>query len=356
MLTIGLCDDDPYFIKELHTNLYNIFRESFDWQSRIYHSGDEVLADIANQTFDCNLLFIDIVMPGTNGIQIAKYIYEHHIDTDIIFITNAKEHVYECYQYRSFSYLLKPLSPAAIERELERYFSEIMNAPKCLNIAIKNVHYRIPLRSILYLESDCRKVIIHTPQKDYEYYQRLDYLESALKNNGFIRCHKSYLIPESRLTSYQTGKVMIDDIEIPVSNKYKSNMEQLFKDTVSSPPVLPADCQVTHSLSLNRGITGALVCTKGTYIGTIIRFFADCEITIGRDGVACDIVINLPPISRKHCTILYHSDTNMYELTDYSHNGTFFSETERLTKEKPYYLKPGTSISFGNEDTIYRLI
>lgn len=312
MLTIGLCDDDANFINELHTMLYHCLKNVSDWQPRIYHSGDEILADIANHTFDCNLLFIDIVMPGTNGIHIAKYIYEHHIDTDVIFITGSKEHVYECYRYHSFSYLLKPISQTAIEKEMNRYFAEMLKAPKCLNITIKNVHYRIPLRSILYLESDCRKVIIHTPYKDYEYYQRLDYLENVLKNNGFVRCHKSYLIPEAHLTSYQTGKVQIGDIEIPVSNKYRGIIEQLFKNTISGSFVSEPDCQTNRNP--NRGITGALVCTEGTYLGNIIRFYANCEITIGRDGTVCDIVINLPQISRKHCTIIYHSDTNTYEL------------------------------------------
>ncbi|MBQ9983789.1 MAG: LytTR family transcriptional regulator DNA-binding domain-containing protein [Lachnospiraceae bacterium] len=356
MLTIGLCDDDLNFIEELHTFLHNYMKNVSDWQPRIYHSGDEILADISHHTFDCNLLFIDIIMPGTNGIEIAKYIYEHHIDTDIIFTTSSKEHIYECYRYHSFSYLLKPLSVTTAENELNRYFSEIAKAPKCLNISIKNVHHRIPLRSILYLESDCRKVIIHTPSRDYEYYQRLDHLEAILKDSGFVRCHKSYLIPESRLTSYQSGKVMIGDIEIPVSNRYKGDMEQLFSDTVSSASVLPDGCQVTRSLSQNRGITGALVCTKGAYLGSIIRFFADCEITLGRDGTACDVVINLAQISRKHCSILYHSESNTYEITDYSHNGTFLTDEERMTKNKPYHLKPGTAISFGNADTVYRLI
>lgn len=356
MLTIGLCDDDVQFIEELHTALSHCLKNVSDWQPRIYHSGDEILADITNHSFDCNLLFIDIVMPGNDGIRIAQYLYEHQLDTDIIFITSSKEHVYECYQYHSFSYLLKPLSHDAIKKEMNRYFAEMLKAPKCLNIAIKNVHYRIPLRSILYLESDCRKVIIHTTHKDYEYYQRLDYLESILKNYGFVRCHQSYLIPESKLTSYQIGKVRIGDIEIPVSNRYRADMEQLFEETISNPSGSVPDCQITQSLALNRGITGALVCTKGTFLGSIIRFYADCDITIGRDGTICDIVINLPQISRKHCAIIYHSTSNTYELTDYSHNGIYLTDGERLTKDKPYVLKPGTAIHFGNDETIYRLI
>lgn len=370
MITIGICDDDNQFVKELHRVLQDVMQSVSDWQARIYTSGDDIIADISNDLFDCNLLFMDIVMPGKSGLDIARYFYEHHIDTDIIFITSAKEYVYECYRYHSFSYLLKPLSLTDVANELNRYLIESANVSKCLNISIKNVHHRIPLRSILYLESDCRKILVHTPHKDYEYYEKLDTLEKALVPYGFIRCHQSYLVPISKITSYQTGELTIEDFSIPVSSRYKNQIEDLFKNTLQ--PDIPSNTHlVTKSLSLNQGITGALVCTKGTYLGSIIRFYADKEIVIGRDGTACDVVINLPYISRQHCRIQYNKASNTYEVTDLSHNGTFLlypdytnlkgsiesnSQMERITKNKPSCLKPGAALCFGKKDSIYRLI
>lgn len=370
MITIGICDDDAHFINELHDHIHDIMQPISDWQPRIYTSGEEIISSIINNVFDCNLLFMDIVMPGRNGIDIARYFYEHHIDTDIIFITSSKEYVYECYRYHSFSYLLKPLSRTDIANELNRYLKEIASAPKCLNISIKNVHYRIPLRSILYLESDCRKVLVHTPQKEYEYYEKLDNLENALTPYGFIRCHQSFLVPISRISSYQTGQITLGDCILPVSNSYRNKIEELFKDYIQ-PSDTPDNPLITKSLSLNQGITGAIVCTKGLYLGSIIRFYADEEIMIGRDGTICDVVINLPRVSRRHCKIIYHKATNTYEITDFSHNGTFLFQSDcsqsigtptdslqliQLEKNQPCLLKPGATLCFGEKDSIYRLI
>lgn len=366
MITIGICDDDMHFVHELHNCLQEIMRHICDWQARIYKDGNEIITDISNGSFDCHLLFMDIYMQGKNGIEIARYFYEHHIDTDIIFITSSKKHVYECYRYHSFSYLLKPISKNVVSGEIQRYMSEITKAPKSLNIAIKNVHYRIPLRSITYLESDCRKIIVHTPYKDYEYYDKLDRLEEVLTPYGFIRCHQSFLVSDAKILSYQTGKLNIGDCEIPISNRYKERMEDLFNNTLH-PPLSSFNPLISQSLSLNRGVTGALVCTKGSYLGSIIRFYANKEILIGRDGNICDIVINLPQISRTHCSITYCENTNTYEILDHSHNGTFviFShdtytnkncEPVRLDRDKSYIINPGSTIHFGDSNTIYRLI
>lgn len=366
MITIGICDDDKRFIEQLHGYLHNSMRHISDWQARTYTSGAEVIADIMNSTFDCNLLFMDIYMPGMNGVEIARYFYEHHIDTDIIFITGSKEHVFESYRYHSYSYLLKPITEADIAGEMQRYINELSKAPKSLNITIKNAHYRIPLRSITYLESDCRKIIVHTPQKDYEYYDKLDNLENALAPYGFIRCHQSFLIPDSGISSYQSGKITINNMEIPVSARYKESIEHLFERNVH-PVSSPSGHPVAQSLSLNRGVTGALVCTKGTYLGSIIRFYANEEILVGRDGNVCDVVINLPVISRKHCRITYNERTNTYMIVDMSHNGTYIinsndmsstdnCEPERLTSMEPYHLNPGSTLYFGNTDIVYRLI
>lgn len=365
MITIGICDDDKDFIEELRDYLHDTMRYISDWQARIYTSGEEILADINNGTFDCNLLFMDIYMQGMSGVEIGRYFYEHHMDTDIIFLTSSKDHVFECYRYHSYSYLLKPISAGDVANEMQRYMNEVAKAPKSLNISIKNVHHRIPLRSITYLESDCRKVIVHTPQKDYAYYDKLDHLETVLAPYGFVRCHQSFLIPDSRITSYESGHITIGDYVIPVSTRYKERVERLFEESIH-PPLHATNPMISQSLTLNQDVTGALVCTKGAYLGSIIRFYADKKILIGRDGDACDIVINLPRISRKHCSITYHKCTNTYEIVDVSHNGTFvmdsnvtkpkYYEPKRLTTNEPHFLKPGSILYFGDSDTIYRLI
>ena len=272
MIVIGICDDDPHFIDELHEIIEEFMNPISDWQLRIFHSGDEVIAAIRNHLFDCNLLFMDIYMENTNGIETARYIYEHNTDTDLIFITGASNYVFECYHYNTFAYLLKPLSRTDIVTELNRYFSEIEDNPKCLNISIRGTNHRIPLNSILYIESDLRTVKIHTKYKDYDYYQKLSVLEETLRNDGFIRCHQSYLIAADKLTSYNANELYIGDIKLPVSRKYQEDIRRFFEGSKSeSAATTEPGCYLTSSINMNQRDSGAFVCIEGVYIGAIIR-------------------------------------------------------------------------------------
>lgn len=68
-----------------------------------------------------------------------------------------------------------------------------------------------------------------------------------------------------------------------------------------------------------------------------------------------DMIINLPFVSRIHCTILYHCDTMEYEIVDLSNNGTFVNGNKRLLRDEIYLLKLGNEICFGDKETIYKV-
>lgn len=353
MIAIGICDDDPQFIEELKIAIEESIQTVTDWQVRIYRSGREVISAMERGVFDCTLLFTDIFMEHTDGITVARYIQDHQVDTDLIFITNAKDYVFECYHYNTFAYLLKPLSKTDVKTELERYLSKIHTTPKCLNINIKGTCYRIPINTILYLESDLRKVIIHTQYKTLDYYQKLNKLEDLLKNDGFIRCHQSYLVAGDKITSYNVNELYIGDIKIPISRKYQDGIRNLLEAEAAA--TAENDCYLTNSLSLNQGKTGALVCVKGAYLGAIIRIKPEQKILIGRDGCMADMIVNLPLVSRTHCAITYHADREEYEIVDFSSNGTFIGGEIRLVRDEKYLLKPGAELCFGDRSTIYKL-
>lgn len=361
MITIGICDDDPQFIDNLYKILYDTMLPLSDWKARVFYSGFEVIAAIEAKDFDCDLLFTDIFMENGSGLELAKYIFEHGIDTDLIFVTSSKEYVFECYHYHIFAYLLKPLSQSDVGAEIKRYMEEMSLNSKCLNIATRKGSQRIPLSSIKYIESNLRKVIIHTTSGNYDYYEKLDALENLLHNDGFVRCHQSYLVPIEQVTSYNVTELSIDDKKIPISRPHINEVRKVFEKpqarfTLSDiAATTEPDCYLTTSLHCNQTNTGAIICIDGTYVGAIIRIKPEQQILIGRDGNAADLIINLPLVSRIHSRIIYHADRREYEITDLSRNGTFINQEKRLVPDETYILKPGTEICFGDKTNIYKL-
>ena len=228
-----------------------------------------------------------------------------------------------------------------------------------LTVRFRNKKSLIPYDIIYYIESSSRKLIIHTIDQDYSYYNRLDNVQEELPPDMFIRIHKSYLISKRYIDSYTNNEVMLTTgTSLPISSSYKKYVkEQLLKTD---------DSDVVSNN--NNSVTGSIICISGTYKNSIIRMYSDKPILIGRDE-HCDICYNLPFISRKHCTLIFRANTNMYEILDHSANGTYIVEpssynnddnsiivSNPITGGMPTELKPGTIIHFGDTEHLFRLV
>ena len=194
----------------------------------------------------------------------------------------------------------------------------------------------IPLHTILYMESSLRKIIIYSTQGTYQCYRKLDDIAHALDGMGFVRCHQSYMISLDKLTAYTNRYVCIGNTKIPISRRYQQTFLQ-------------------HKVQLLQKNYGSLICTRGSYLGTQIYFCPEKEILVGRDGETADLIVNLPLVSRNHCSIRYCLTEKQYEVTDFSSNGTFVQGNRRLLPYEKYILPPGSELCFGDKETSYRL-
>jgi DNA-binding LytR/AlgR family response regulator len=374
MLKIGICDMDADFVKNLVEMLNDILYQYAEWEARIFSDSEEVVQAIDEGSFQCNLLFMDIFQKKQTGVSVAEYIDEKHVDTDIIFVTTSKDYVFECYRHHTFAYLLKPLQEYDISKEIKRYLSEMEVTPKCLTVSNRKNVTRIPLDNILFIESNYRTVIVHTQNQAYEYYEKLDQLEKVLGKDGFIRCHQSYLVNVDMITAFDGKVLQVGKFAVSVSRKYKESVKKaldLAGISITKNVVQQVESRgnrrrdgayrkyeqyyLTSGVFQNNDTEGALVCVQGAYIGNIVRIVPEQVICIGRDGTTADMIVNLPLVSRKHCTIIYHEQDHSYEVKDCSTNGTFVDGDERLTKGDTYLLKAGATLSFGDKNTIYKL-
>lgn len=350
MITIGICDDDPEASKKLYDIIAHIMFPISEWKHCLFQNSEEIIQEIDEGTFDCRLVFMDVMMNNGNGLSTAQYICSHCPGTDLIFVTTSSEYVYECYHYHAFAYLLKPVSEQDIRMELTRYLGDIYSPDEYLIISFQGITRRIPISSITYIESNLRKLVIHTVQGDYCCYQKLGEIAQTLKDSRFIRCHQSYLVSREKITAYTNSHIYIQGIKIPISSRYQAKCKELLEENVHYESE-----GIPTSLSIYKKDCGALICTHGTYLGAIIRFHPEQKILVGRDGQTADLIINLPLVSRNHCSILYQSSRKEYEVMDFSYNGTFVNGGKRLLPDETYILKPGSEICFGDKDNIYRL-
>ena len=210
---------------------------------------------------------------------------------------------------------------------------------------------RIPLSDILYVESSAHKLYVHTSDEMFEYNDKMNNLSNILEKQGFIRCHQSYIVRLNAVSSVSSGKLIVGGNEIQISRKYKDSVKRAL--SVDNTLGENDKAYITDAGEAN---AGSLMCINGPYTGKLFGLVPGKEIIIGRDGDSCDIVINLPRVSRKHFFIIYHDDRRVYEVEDVSTNGTFVNGDVRLQKNVRYEIEPGEKIDIGDGAASFRLL
>ena len=204
---------------------------------------------------EIDLIFLDIQIPGKNGIEIARILNDQKKAPYIIFTTAYDEYAVEAFQLSAVDYLLKPISDQRLEESLMRAKKEIkdssdfnqqlenlfsnLNSSKqkdCLNkIAVMEKDYYLMLnfKDIYYFSTREKKVWAHCHKKSYMTGFQLKELEKMLPEQ-FFRIHKSYIVNLKHIKAvipWFKGKyqVLMEDFsenKIPVS---RSKVDQVNK-------------------------------------------------------------------------------------------------------------------------------
>ena len=229
MLKIAFCDDDLEILKELGILLdkYKTERDE-DLTCTVFQSPLELLAAI-EKGFSFDILFLDILMPGENGIETAKEIRQYDNNMKIIFLTSSPEFAVQSYTVGAYFYQLKPV--------WEESFFRLMDS-----VRSKEGITRIDLEKLEYCEVIGRTLFFHLGNgKVFESVGSLDDLFLQLKPYGnFLRPHRSFLVNMDYIQniSYRAIKLIsLAEIPIPhgkcseIKNKYLEyafNRKQVF--------------------------------------------------------------------------------------------------------------------------------
>lgn len=207
MLQIAVCDDDRLMQEYLKQLIDRVVPASVDF----YASGKELL----ESGRDYDILLLDICFQESakdgrmNGIETARRLRENS-DALIIFITASEEYVYDAYDVEAFHYLLKPIHEEkffeVMKRAVEKASERQGQIP--LVIKAKGVSKQIPREDIYYAESNARKIILHTKNGSFTYYEKMEGLEQKL-GNGFFRCHRGYLVNLAEVAGYDRSSIVL---------------------------------------------------------------------------------------------------------------------------------------------------
>ena len=115
MIRAILVDDEPLALQFLEKKLNDLGTVEV---VKSFSTGNHVLKEM--KQLDFQVAFLDIEMPGLNGIDLAELIQEQNPDIQIVFVTASREYAIQAFELHSIDYLVKPILNNRLEITVER--------------------------------------------------------------------------------------------------------------------------------------------------------------------------------------------------------------------------------------------
>ncbi len=220
LTSICICDDE----KQQRNMLNKIITREMDlwgypYQIKEYSNGESLVYNLEHENYYIDIIFLDIELGKSNGVDIAKTIRKHSKDTIIISVTGFSDYVFHGYDVGALNYILKPYKTEKICKVLKEALKKLEQwKENFITVQIGTNLCKINTKDILYFKSELRKLTVVTFDKTLEYYGKLNDMETVLPSN-FIRTHQRYIVNLNHVDSITQTYAKVQNEKIPISRK-----------------------------------------------------------------------------------------------------------------------------------------
>ena len=172
----------------------------------------QVMAEAANvaqatvwlASNDCDLVLLDIRMPGRDGTELADELRHRQPQPAVVFVTAHAEHAVKAFDLDAVDYLTKPVRrerlQAALAKVAQRLGRTVAPAPPVASddepvviVSDRGRVVRVPVSEVLYLKAELKYVTLRTAQHTYVLDDALSDMEQRL-GDRFIRVHRNAIV------------------------------------------------------------------------------------------------------------------------------------------------------------------
>lgn len=206
-MKIAICDDDKIIVELLNKYIIEFFDKmnSRDYDIHEYSSGDKLLEDSEEN----DLIFLDIEMPGLDGICVGQKLKAQNSNSIIIVVTSFSEYLDDAMRISVFRYLSKPIDKQRLFRNLKDAMEAYSRRSIPLLIETSKQLKKIDSDDIVMLEARGRKLVLVTVNSEYELSGSIKDWSNKLSIPNFYICHRSYIVNISKISSITNDTVYL---------------------------------------------------------------------------------------------------------------------------------------------------
>lgn len=225
IVNIAIIEDNEEDLKRLKDCLEQYVKNCpYSFSIQHFSSGEDFLSS----GLSFHLVFMDIELPGINGLETAKRLRETSEDEVLVLITNMVQYAIHGYAVRAVDYIVKPVMYEQLALKMQGFLSIIKRKQKSLLIKQKNSITKINIHQIRYIEIYKHDVFIQLEHEKLECYGTLKEFENDLEGCGFVKCSQSCLVNLGYVQSFAGDHLLVDGHQLQVSRREKKSFADAF--------------------------------------------------------------------------------------------------------------------------------
>lgn len=224
-VNVVIVEDSDYSAAELTEMLLKFGREnliSFDI-SRV-RSAEELLEHYSPKYDIC---FMDIELPGRDGMSAARRLRLFDPNIVLIFVTNIRQYAIAGYEVGALNYILKPVNYNSFVVTMKRAIKCTAKSKSVyINVKVEGGVRLIDSNDVVYIDIMNHDLIIHMREEEVGTYGTLSAMEKQLSSAGFVRCSACALVNLKYVKSVRKDDIYTKTDIVHISRRYRAQFMQ----------------------------------------------------------------------------------------------------------------------------------
>lgn len=226
-MKIAIVDDEKKATDILDTYIQR-FEQEFHVEifSSIFHNPNDFLNSYSS---DYDLVFLDVEMPGLNGIETAKEMRKMDPNVVLIFITNMAQYALSGYEVQALDFVIKPVAYADFSMKLQKAIRYVKrNEEHKITLATSDGMVHLMISDIFYIEVMRHYLVYHTSSGDYTVRGVMKVTEKDFEQYHFVRSNHSYLVNLKYVEAISGNCLRVAGTELLISRNKKNEFMEAF--------------------------------------------------------------------------------------------------------------------------------
>ena len=223
MYHIAIVEDEKEFSDQLTEYLRQYEKENeVEIKVSVFHDGESIL-DGYTSIYDA--IFLDIQMPGIDGMQTAEAIREMDEEVVLMFITNMAQYAISGYAVGALDFVMKPISYYTFAMKVGRVLKRVQKKAKeqhTILMQFPDGVKKLDTKQICFVEIQNSMLHYHTTEGEFVVKGTMQSVEQQLAQYSFAKCNHWYMVNLLHVKEVRKNIAVVGDFELEISRRNKN--------------------------------------------------------------------------------------------------------------------------------------